>query len=729
MRKRRPREMLEKRCAWLGVGVALLLTLACGGAAAKKQAPPKMDATFQRVGNKAMSDFQQGRYQAAYDGFVELQGLQPDNHELFVAGGQALSKLGDLKGALAQYEKAIMLLAPTGQKTKALADPYTKIGELFTQLGDYVQAKRAFDDAILADPALAHSYVLRGHLAQQFDQYNDAEADFLKATQLEPLDINGWNGLGVAWMYLEHACQPVEGERECKPAGYDSYDEGSIAALRKVMALNPGNMITLSNLVMAENRCCDWQFRDKHLGQMRAALRDAAARKRNFAPPFHALEYGYSPKELLVNSKYLSKEHQDSVRDAKKKLGKNPARSLTAVEKNGHRLNVGYTNGAGFHNGTTTARCLRSMFRFHDPTRVKVVCYPLGGDDKSEERQAIKSACTGGWVEGAAMTDAELAAKVAEDQIHILVDSTGYTMKYRADFLALTTAPIVLSFHGFPGTMAAKFVHYLAADARTVPPEYQGFYTEKLALVPWTYLVNDHKQSRREVLASAAAAAAAPTRAQLGFADDDIVLASFNQLYKIEPAVFGAWLRVLKKEPRAKLWLLNFSKAASKYLRKHAAEAGVAPDRLRFHNKFPKETELLAKGHADLFLDTPLFNAHTTGGDVLWAGLPVVTLPGENFAQRVASGLVYSAHLGSTCVARNLAEYERLVLALCRQAQARGRLREELRSHREHAPLFDTELLTHHVETTMKMMWEVFAAGLAPRHVVHATDRQASYQL
>ena len=52
-----------------------------------------------------------------------------------------------------------------------------------------------------------------------------------------------------------------------------------------------------------------------------------------------------------------------------------------------------------------------------------------------------------------------------------------------------------------------------------------------------------------------------PTRAQLGFADDDIVLASFNQLYKIEPAVFGAWLRVLKKAPRAKLWLLNFSQS------------------------------------------------------------------------------------------------------------------------------------------------------------------------
>ena len=80
-----------------------------------------------------------------------------------------------------------------------------------------------------------------------------------------------------------------------------------------------------------------------------------------------------------------------------------------------------------------------------------------------------------------------------------------------------------------------------------MPPEYQAFYTEKLALVPWTYLVNDHKQSRREVFAEALGGA--PTRESLGFAEDDIILASFNQLYKIEPRVFGAWLEILRKQP------------------------------------------------------------------------------------------------------------------------------------------------------------------------------------
>jgi predicted O-linked N-acetylglucosamine transferase (SPINDLY family) len=74
-------------------------------------------------------------------------------------------------------------------------------------------------------------------------------------------------------------------------------------------------------------------------------------------------------------------------------------------------------------------------------------------------------------------------------------------------------------------------------------------------------------------------------------------------------------------------------------------------------------------------------------------------------------------------IARSMGDYTRLVLALCRQTLQRRHWKAVLQAGRETAPLFDTKLLTHHVETTMKMMWEVYAAGLKPRHVVHASVR------
>ena len=55
--------------------------------------------------------------------------------------------------------------------------------------------------------------------------------------------------------------------------------------------------------------------------------------------------------------------------------------------------------------------------------------------------------------------------------------------------------------------------------------------------------------------------------------------------------------------------------------------------------KQPHAEYLARLQHADLFLDTEPYNAHTTASDALWAGCPVLTRPGETFAARVAGSL------------------------------------------------------------------------------------------
>lgn len=66
---------------------------------------------------------------------------------------------------------------------------------------------------------------------------------------------------------------------------------------------------------------------------------------------------------------------------------------------------------------------------------------------------------------------------------------------------------------------------------------------------------------------------------------------------------------------------------------------------------------------ADVCLDTPLCNGHTTGMDVLWAGTPMVTLPAETLASRVATSQLCT--LGCPeLVAKNAADYERIAIRL-----------------------------------------------------------------
>jgi protein O-GlcNAc transferase len=64
------------------------------------------------------------------------------------------------------------------------------------------------------------------------------------------------------------------------------------------------------------------------------------------------------------------------------------------------------------------------------------------------------------------------------------------------------------------------------------------------------------------------------------------------------------------------------------------------PAKTRFAQQFARAQTLqqhLARYRAaDLFLDTLPYNAGTTASDALWAGLAVLTLTAEAFANRIA---------------------------------------------------------------------------------------------
>lgn len=51
-----------------------------------------------------------------------------------------------------------------------------------------------------------------------------------------------------------------------------------------------------------------------------------------------------------------------------------------------------------------------------------------------------------------------------------------------------------------------------------------------------------------------------------------------------------------------------------------------------------------------LFITRPLCNAHTTGTDVLWAGLPMITRPLEKMATRVAGSLCLATGVGEEMI-------------------------------------------------------------------------------
>jgi predicted O-linked N-acetylglucosamine transferase (SPINDLY family) len=117
---------------------------------------------------------------------------------------------------------------------------------------------------------------------------------------------------------------------------------------------------------------------------------------------------------------------------------------------------------------------------------------------------------------------------------------------------------------------------------------------------------------------------------------------------------------------------------------------------------------------ADLFVDTPAYNAHTTANDALWAGLPVLTCSGSTFPGRVASSLLRSIGLPDL-VTGTLDEYEALALELAREPALLAGLRRRLEQNRATHPLFDTERFARHIERAYETMCANAREGRGPQ--------------
>jgi predicted O-linked N-acetylglucosamine transferase (SPINDLY family) len=173
-------------------------------------------------------------------------------------------------------------------------------------------------------------------------------------------------------------------------------------------------------------------------------------------------------------------------------------------------------------------------------------------------------------------------------------------------------------------------------------------------------------------------------------------------------------MRILKQIPDSILWLLDDLPEFRDNLRRAAQLHDVASERLVFAPRVAVEKHLARLGLADLFLDSLPYNAHTTASDALWAGLPLLTRRGTAFPGRVAASLLGAAGL-CELVTETPADYERLAVALARDTERLGAIRQKLQQNRLNCALFDTDRFRRHIEACYTTMWDIWLRGEKPQ--------------
>ena len=367
------------------------------------------------------------------------------------------------------------------------------------------------------------------------------------------------------------------------------------------------------------------------------------------------------------------------------------------------RIRIGYFSSD--FRAHPVAYLTAGLFERHDRAKFEVTAFAFG-PEASDAMQSRLTKAFDRFIDVRRTSDLEVAALARELGIDIAVDLNGSTAHCRTRIFALRAAPIQINFLGYPGTLGAGFMDYLIADGMVVPREQQRHYAEKIAYLPGSFLPFDSRYTISDRTF---------TREELGLPSRGFVFCCFNNSYKILPEVFDRWMRILSRTGNSVLWLQQADATVAGNLRREASRRGIDAGRLIFAERMGSLPEHLARFRAaDLFLDTFPYNAHATALDALWAGVPLLTYPGESFASRVAASLVCTVGLPEL-IAASPSQYEETAVELAADPARLGQLRRKLALR--DTPLFDTEHYTRNLEAAYETIYERHRSGSRPDHI------------
>jgi predicted O-linked N-acetylglucosamine transferase (SPINDLY family) len=405
------------------------------------------------------------------------------------------------------------------------------------------------------------------------------------------------------------------------------------------------------------------------------------------------------PQENIQIRRQLAQLAQLNVENyAKEKVEKCRQKRLPLlkIDPPSKRLKIGYLS-----------HCLRShsvgwlarwVFEYRNSDRFEVNAYLLGSEmsrDKLEDWYISK-------VDKAyklGIESHEVADKIYEDEIDILVDLDSITLSSSCEIMVIKPAPIQVTWLGWDAASVPTIDYYIA-DPYVLPESAQDYYTEKIWRLPQTYIAVDGFEVGVPTL----------RRDQLDIGSEAVIYLSAQRGYKYHPNTARLQMQIIKEVPNSYFLIKGLADQESikKFFVEVAESEGVGADRLRFLALVGAEAEHRANlGIADVVLDTYPYNGATTTMETLWMGVPLVTRVGEQFAARNSYTMMMNAGI-SEGIAWTDEEYIEWGIRLGKDAALRQQISWKLRQSRQTAPLWNGKQFTREMEKAYEQMWQIY---------------------
>jgi predicted O-linked N-acetylglucosamine transferase (SPINDLY family) len=649
----------------------------------------------------AICALQQGDFAPAQRSLDRALELAPNSVEAWCNLASLHTARGQLDAAERALRRALVL-------TPNHAAALNNLGSLLDARGDYYGAAESFAKAISLRPDYARAWLNQAAALLAVRQLERAESSARRAIALAPqwadahfvlgnILVEGGRTESAAAAYraaVTHAPNDVRFHYQLALTLDDRSDyAGAIAAYEQALRRQPDFWPALSQLVYLKRRVCDWNG----LAPLTKRLLAAVDNGESGLTPFSLLVEDSTPAQQLACARRFSELKQAQTAPLQERLAPGPRARATGP------IRIGFVSaGFGEH---PTALLIAELIERLQNSHLRSIGFATTRDDGGPLRARLKQSFHE-FNDLSGMALESMVQRLREARIDVLIDLDGYCDGSRPELFAFRTSPIQVNWLAYPGTLGAPWYDYLIADRYVIPSEQRVHYSEKLALLPRCYQPTD---TTRVVESTG-------PRTEHGLPEKGFVFASFNNSWKFTLRSFARWMKILKSVPGSVLWLLTGPEKslADTHLRRAAHAAGVDPQRLIFAPRVNHGEHLARYRHADLFLDTNPYNAHTTASDAIWAGCPVLTQPGQTFASRVAGSLNH--HLGlHQLIAESDQAYVEIAVKLAMDATSPRRLHDRVNTARRESGSFDMAGYARDFETALTTMFTRFAAGYDPQ--------------
>lgn len=591
--------------------------------------------------------------------FREVLRTRPDFPAAWTNLGNAFEAAGDIEGAIDAY-RAVLRLLPDSP------DARYNLATALKQQGNADAAAEEYRRVLATAPGHAAAHYNLANLLRELGRLEEAVAAYRAATDVDPGHADAHMNLGLTLQrrgLLEEALASYGRALETRP----DFPEA---------CSNRGNVL------MDQGRL------DEAIESYRQALRLRPDFPQAFSNLLLALQYApqLSQEQVFAEHRRYAERFEAPLRPG--------WRSHANRRDPDRRLRLGYVSGD--FRDHAVAHFIEPVLAHHDKAGFEVYCY-YGHFHRDATTDRI-AATADHWIPCAELGDDELADRIRSDGIDILVDLAGHTALNRLPVFARKPAPIQATWLGYPATTGLAAMDYRITEERLDPAGMtEACHTETLLRLPSSAAFRPAEESP-------------PVNELPALRGGGIVLASLNNLVKINGEVMRVWARILAALPGARLMLGNATDEGTvRHLIGAFAAAGVGADRLILNPKLSMAEYLALHHRIDLALDPFPYNGGTTSCHSLWMGVPVVTLAGRSTASRYGVALMEGLGLGEF-VAPTEDAYVACVLELAGDLPRLNAIRQSLRQRIAANLDRDPQRLTRHLEAAYRDIWKRWCA-------------------